>query len=213
MLHHADEQMPDSRLPNPFAAVHFTLSCAQLQQLPPPELPEVAFAGRSNAGKSSALNALAGSKQIARVSKTPGRTQLINYFEVDGVGRLVDLPGYGYAAVPVEIRRGWGRLVGGYLETRENLRGVVLVMDIRHPMTELDQQMLAWTQSYGRSCHVLLTKSDKLGFGAAKNQLQKVRSELKQLAQPPSVQLYSSETKSGVDEAREVVKNWFTATT
>lgn len=184
------------------------MSCAQLEQLPSPDLPEVAFAGRSNAGKSSALNTFTGRKQIARVSKTPGRTQLINYFEVDGLARLVDLPGYGFAKVPEPVRRSWGALVGGYVETRENLSGLVVVMDIRHPLTDLDQQMLAWCRTAGRRCHVLLTKADKLGYGAAKNQLQKVQSELKTLAQPPSAQLYSSETKLGVQEAREKVLEW-----
>jgi GTP-binding protein len=193
---------------NPFASAQFTMSCAQLDQLPSPELPEVAFAGRSNAGKSSALNTFTGRKQIARVSKTPGRTQLINYFEVDGLAQLVDLPGYGYAKVPEPVRRSWGALVGGYVEMRENLCGLVVVMDIRHPLTDLDQQMLAWGRTSGRRCHVLLTKADKLGFGAAKNQLQNVQAELKKLAQPPSVQLYSSETKLGVEEARATVSGW-----
>ena len=204
MLH----QAPSRKLPNPLAAARFTISCAQLAQLPSVEVAEVAFAGRSNAGKSSALNALVGSKQLARVSKTPGRTQLINCFEIDHLGRLVDLPGYGYAKVPEPIRRSWGALVGGYVETRENLRGLMVIMDIRHPLTDLDLQMLAWGQSAQRSCHILLTKADKFGFGAAKNQLLKVQSELKKLATPVSVQLFSSETKLGADEAREKVRGW-----
>ena len=195
---------------NPFASARFIISCAQLDQLPSPELPEVAFAGRSNAGKSSALNILVGHKQLARVSKTPGRTQLINYFEVDGLGRLVDLPGYGYAKVPEPIRRSWGALVGGYVDGRENLSGLVVVMDIRHPMTDLDLQMLSWGTTSARRCHVLLTKADKLGYGAAKNQLQKVQAQLNKLSQPASVQLFSSQTRQGVDEAREKVRAWLT---
>ncbi len=196
---------------NPLAAAHFVISCAQLSQLPSPEISEVAFAGRSNAGKSSALNALVNSKQLARVSKTPGRTQLINCFDVDGTGRLVDLPGYGYAKVPEAVRREWGHLVGGYLEERDNLRGLIVVMDIRHPLTGLDHQLLSWVGHRQRNCHVLLTKADKLGYGAAKNQLQKVQSELKKLPMQVSVQLFSSQTKLGVEEGREKVLGWLKA--
>ena len=120
---------------NPFAQAGFILSCARLDQLPPDALPEIAFAGRSNAGKSSALNLICGQKQLARVSKTPGRTQLINLFGVPG-GRFADLPGYGYAQVPEQVRRDWGKLIGQYMEGRQNLVGIVLIMDIRHPLTD-----------------------------------------------------------------------------
>jgi GTP-binding protein len=193
---------------NPFAAARFTISCAELSQLPSAELPEIAFAGRSNAGKSSALNTLCGHKQLARVSKTPGRTQLINYFELPGRGRLVDLPGYGFAKVPLEIRRSWKQLIGGYLDGRENLRGVVVIMDIRHPMTDLDQQMLGWARAAGRDSHILLTKADKLGYGASKDQLVKVKAELKRLGQDSSVQLYSAHSGLGVEDARTFLEAW-----
>lgn len=188
---------------NPFAQATFLISCASLAQLPPDALPEVAFAGRSNAGKSSALNALCQQKQLARVSKTPGRTQMINLFGVPGA-RLADLPGYGYAAVPRGMRAAWGDLIGAYLEGRENLKALVVIMDIRHPLTPFDQQLLDWTGHRGLPAHVLLTKADKLGFGAAKNTLLGVRRQLEEagLAQA-SVQLFSVTAPTGIDEARE----------
>ncbi|HVT36921.1 MAG TPA: ribosome biogenesis GTP-binding protein YihA/YsxC [Nevskiaceae bacterium] len=189
---------------NPFQQTAFLLSCASLEQLPADEQPEIAFAGRSNAGKSSALNALCGQKQLARVSKTPGRTQLINLFGVPGLGRLADLPGYGYAEVPREVSRSWGALIGGYVETRANLRGLVVIMDIRHPLTDYDVQMLSWAGTRALHCHVLLTKADKLGFGAAKNQLLKVKRELAE--RPVSVQLFSATSAQGVDEARSAIE-------
>lgn len=188
---------------NPFQQTHFLLSCAKLAQLPEDELPEIAFAGRSNAGKSSALNALCAQNQLARVSKTPGRTQLINLFGVPNLGRMADLPGYGYADVPVPIRKEWGKLIGGYVETRINLRAVIVIMDIRHPLTDYDLQMLGWTHTRALACHVLLTKADKLGFGAAKNQLLKVKKELANDGIEASVQLFSSTAPQGVEEARE----------
>jgi GTP-binding protein len=192
---------------NPFAQARFLLSCAQLPQLPADDVPEIAFAGRSNAGKSSALNLLCGQKQLARVSKTPGRTQLLNLFEVPG-GRFVDLPGYGYAAVPRPVREDWGKLVGRYLESRHNLVGIVLIMDIRHPLTDIDRQMLSWTGHRGVSCHCLLTKADKLGYGASKTQLEKVRQALADAPTPTTVQLFSSETRQGADEARALLTAW-----
>jgi GTP-binding protein len=205
MLHQAaDRQMNQ----NPLASAHFTLSCASLTQLPDAAVPEVAFAGRSNAGKSSALNALTAHGQLARVSKTPGRTQLINCFDVAGHGRLIDLPGYGYAKVPEAMRRSWGELVGGYLDGRDNLRGLIVLMDIRHPLTALDQQLLDWARHRDRACHVLLTKADKLGFGTSKSTLQQVQNALKQLPMTISAQLFSSTSKLGVEEAREKVIAW-----
>lgn len=193
---------------NPLAGARFLISCAALGQLPAPDAPEVAFAGRSNAGKSSALNALCGTKGLARVSKTPGRTQLINFFELPRGGRLVDLPGYGYADVPHDVRKNWGGLIGAYLETRENLHGVVVIMDARHALTDLDRQMLDWARAYRRDCHILLTKSDKLGYGAAKNQLMSVRAELS--SDGDSVQLFSAVSGLGLEEVREKVAAWLT---
>ena len=192
--------------PNQFASAKFLMSCAQLTQLPPDGLPEIAFAGRSNAGKSSALNTLCNQKQLARVSKTPGRTQLINLFDVTG-GRFVDLPGYGFADVPKDIRKGWGRLIGDYLEGRANLRAVVQIMDIRHPLTPFDAQMLEWAAYRKLPCLLLLTKADKLGFGAAKSTLLQVQKAVADLPQV-STQLFSSTSRLGVDEARLRLQNW-----
>ena len=189
---------------NPFAQAGFILSCARLDQLPPDALPEIAFAGRSNAGKSSALNLICGQKQLARVSKTPGRTQLINLFGVPG-GRFADLPGYGYAQVPEQVRRDWGKLIGQYMEGRQNLVGIVLIMDIRHPLTDYDQQMLAWAGHRGLRVHCLLTKADKLGFGAAKTTLLKVQ---KDVGASATVQLFSSETRAGLPEAQKQLRDW-----
>jgi len=203
-----------SPAPNPFAQARFLLSAARLNQLPQDTLPEVAFAGRSNAGKSSALNLICQQKALARVSRTPGRTQLLNLFELpDGEGlrgRLMDLPGYGFAQVPLEVRHDWGRLVGGYVEKRPNLRGLVVVMDIRHPLTELDRQMLGWCESRGLATHVLLTKADKLGHGAAKGTLLQVRKQLQLLDPEATVQIFSAQNKVGAEEVREVLNGWLT---
>lgn len=188
---------------NPFAQARFLMSCANLTQCPRDDQAELAFAGRSNSGKSSALNALCGQNSLARVSKTPGRTQLINLFELPGgAGRLVDLPGYGYARVPNETRQEWARMVGRYVEQRVNLRGLVLIMDCRHPLTDYDQQMLAWIQIGQRPCQILLTKADKLGYGAGKNVLLKVRREIDKLGANIGVQLLSAHSGQGVEEAR-----------
>ena len=145
--------------PNPLARARFLTSAAQLSQLPAADRPELAFAGRSNAGKSSALNVLCGQRQLARVSKTPGRTQLLNFFELPQ-GRLVDLPGYGFARAPKDLREAWGGLIEGYMTTRECLRGLVVVMDARHPLTPFDRMMLEWAGAQALRCHVLLTKAD-----------------------------------------------------
>lgn len=179
------------------------MSCASLDQCPADGQPELAFAGRSNSGKSSALNALCNQKALARVSKTPGRTQLINLFELPHqTGRMVDLPGYGYAQVPEKLRKDWARMVGRFVEQRPNLQGIVLIMDCRHPLTEFDQQMLAWVRLGERRCHVLLTKSDKLGFGAGKNTLLTVKKKIGEMGIDVGVQLFSSLSGQGVNEAR-----------
>ncbi|MDR3414820.1 MAG: ribosome biogenesis GTP-binding protein YihA/YsxC [Nevskia sp.] len=194
--------------PNPFAQARFLLSAAKLAQLPQDEAAEAAFVGRSNSGKSSALNLICEQKQLARVSKTPGRTQLINLFGIPSGGRLVDLPGYGFAQVPEAIRRNWGGLVGGYVEQRPNLRGLVVVMDIRHPLTDLDRQMLGWCSSRELPAHVLLSKADKLGFGASKSTLLKVQAELRALDPAMTAQLFSAQAKTGADAARAVLCAW-----
>lgn len=180
------------------------MSAAKLVQLPQDTVPELAFVGRSNSGKSSALNMLCNKKALARVSKTPGRTQLINLFDVPGA-RLIDLPGYGFAKVPGAIRQDWAKLIGGYLETRENLRLLIVIMDIRHPLTDLDEQMLDWAKAAARPCHVLLTKADKLSKGAANSTLLQVRAALLKWGQPFTAQIYSAHSGLGVEEARVAI--------
>ena len=171
------------------------------RELPAPGVPEIAFAGRSNAGKSSAINTITGRKRLAYVSKMPGRTQLINFFSLDGRAFLVDLPGYGYAGVPGEVREHWGMLVGEYIAKRESLAVVVVVMDARHPLTPLDRTLIEWLRDAGRPAHVLLTKADKLSKQAARMTLDRVRRELTQLWPQSTVQLFSSLKGEGIDEA------------
>jgi GTP-binding protein len=195
-------------MPQSLTSIRFLTSAAALRDLPRDDRPEVAFAGRSNAGKSSALNALAGRHGLARISKTPGRTRLINFFEVEGGGRLADLPGYGFARVPEKMRARWRHLIEGYLSGRRGLRGVVLLMDVRHPLTDFDRKMLDWTDHLGLQCHIALTKADKLGRGAAKRQLLKVRRELEARALKPELQLFSATAPLGVEAVRACVTAW-----
>jgi GTP-binding protein len=192
--------------------IEFVTTVADTHALPPAHGAEVAFIGRSNAGKSSALNALAQRKRIAFVSKTPGRTQHINFFRVGDGRYLVDLPGYGYAAVPATARARWNELVGGYLQTRPCLRGVVLIMDARHPLTELDRQLIAWLKPTGRPVHVLLSKSDKLSRQAASTALRRVEAALQRDYVNYSVQLFSSTRKFGIVEAAARIQAWLWAT-
>jgi GTP-binding protein len=188
--------------------IEFVTTVAATRELPPAHGAEVAFVGRSNAGKSSALNALAQRKRIAFVSKTPGRTQHINFFRVGTDRYLVDLPGYGYAAVQAAARVHWNELIGGYLQTRSCLRGVVLIMDARHPLTEIDRQLLAWLSPTGRLVHVLLSKSDKLSRQAASATLRSVEAALHSEYVNCSVQLFSSTHKIGIVEAAAKVQAW-----
>lgn len=204
ILHHRPAPLLKA---NPFAHARFLTSAAQLAQLPPPDRPELAFAGRSNAGKSSALNKLCDHRQLARVSKTPGRTQLLNFFELPS-GRLVDLPGYGFARAPRNLREGWGELIEGYLASRECLRGLVLVMDARRPLTPFDRMMLGWAQAENLPCRLLLAKSDKLTSSAARATLAEVKRELPGLHGEASAQLFSSQTGDGVEGAREFLAHW-----
>jgi GTP-binding protein len=185
----------------PFAKAAFTISVHDPRQLPPPAGPEIAFVGRSNAGKSSAINALAGRRRLAFVSKTPGRTQLINFFSVGDAGFLVDLPGYGYAGVPGEVRAHWDFLVGTYVRERACLAGVVVVMDVRHPLTPLDRRLLDWLRDAGRPAHILLTKADKLSKQAAQRALAQATRDLAQVCPGATVQLFSSLKHEGVGEA------------
>jgi len=188
------------------AAFHITV--AQIRELPADSLAEVAFAGRSNAGKSSAINTLCNHKRLAFVSKMPGRTQHLNFFRVDEGRFLVDLPGYGYARAPKAQKHVWQALIGGYLADRAQLAGLVIIMDIRHPFTELDRSLLEWFRPSGRPVHVLLSKSDKLSRGAAAQTLLAVNAELKKMGMKASAQLFSSPKKVGVDQAEGVVRDW-----
>jgi GTP-binding protein len=193
---------------NPFNQAQFLTSAARLGQAPADAGREAAFAGRSNAGKSSALNAITGHKGLARTSKTPGRTQLINFFEITPAARLVDLPGYGYAKVPPEVKAQWQRHLTAYLAERECLTGLILLMDVRHPLTEFDRQMLDWCAQGDLPVHVLLTKADKLKRGAAQNTLLSVRRELKHRYPQASAQLFSALDGTGLDEARDRLAVW-----
>jgi GTP-binding protein len=187
----------------------FLTSAAKLSQTPPDEGYEVAFAGRSNAGKSSAINALCDQKALARTSKTPGRTQLLNFFAIDPQRRIVDLPGYGYAKVSEGIKREWQGALASYLEQRECLRGLMLMMDIRHPLKDYDRQMLDWAAHIGLPVHVLLTKADKLNKGPAGNTLLKLRSALRQIDPGFTAQTFSALKRSGIDEAHTKLDEWF----
>jgi len=194
---------------NPFARAKYALSAHNHRQLPPDQGAEVAFAGRSNAGKSSCLNALVQQNALARVSKTPGRTQQLVFFDVAPQKHLVDLPGYGYAKVPQDLQAHWQQFLDGYFSTRDALQGLVVIMDIRHPLKDYDRQMLGYAASRGLPAHAVLTKADKLSRGAAANTLQAVRMELQRLwADTVSVQTFSAESKQGVDELRKVVAFW-----
>ncbi|MCH9644070.1 MAG: ribosome biogenesis GTP-binding protein YihA/YsxC [Gammaproteobacteria bacterium] len=192
-----------------YQKAQYLTSAAELKQLPQDKGWEVAFIGRSNAGKSSALNAITGIKGLARTSSTPGRTQMINLFNLDDDRRLVDLPGYGYAKVPRTVQERWIENTNEYLKTRDCLKGLVVVMDVRHPLKDSDIQLIEWTTACELSIHILLTKSDKLNNSEQKNTLMKVQKELKQFGDKISVQLFSSIKKIGIDEARGLLNEWF----
>jgi GTP-binding protein len=191
-----------------FRQAEFLTSVPRASLAPPDEGAEVAFAGRSNAGKSSALNAITGQRALARTSKTPGRTQQINFFAVGENMRLVDLPGYGYAKVPQAMKNTWQRNLSEYLHVRRSLRGLILLMDCRHPLTDYDREVLLWCADFGLPVHILLTKADKLKRGAAANTLLAVRKRLPELHSEASVQLFSALKKTGMDEARQVLSGW-----
>ena len=195
----------DNPPPRPLAAT-FLASADRLARCPEDDAPEAVFVGRSNAGKSSALNRLAGQRRLARVSKTPGRTQLINFFTVVGGGRLVDLPGYGYARASKTRREAWGRAVDEYLSARANVVGVVLVMDIRHPLREADEHMIAWIEHSGKRLLALLSKADKLKRGARAQALRSVAAGM-----PPGgeVVAFSALTGLGAAEAVATLREWF----
>jgi GTP-binding protein len=187
----------------------FITSAAKLSQSPEDSGYEIAFAGRSNAGKSSAINTLCQQTALARTSRTPGRTQLLNFFRIDDQRRLVDLPGYGYAAVAQDIKADWQGALADYLEKRECLRGVILMMDSRHPLKDYDIQMLEWANHIEIPVHVLLTKVDKLNRKEQAISLERVDAALKEFSLDFSVQLFSSLKRWGVDEAHEKLDQWF----
>lgn len=190
-----------------FSDAQYLHTAANRQQLPPEGQPEIAFAGRSNAGKSSAINALAGRRRLAFFSKTPGRTQEINFFALKDGGLLTDLPGYGYAKVPHSVRDHWEGFLSEYLQTRGSLIGLALIMDSRHPLTDLDTRMIDWFVPTDKPIHILLTKADKLSRNEAAATLARVR---KALANSPrtTIQLFSTTERTGVDEAQETFARW-----
>jgi GTP-binding protein len=187
----------------------FMLSAPTMAELPADTGVEVAFIGRSNAGKSSAMNTVTGIKGLARTSKTPGRTQTMNLFSLDLTRRLVDLPGYGYAKVPLAVKQRWQRVLHDYLERRVSLAGLVLVMDIRHPLKETDQQYIEWATLAEVPVHILLTKADKLSRGAAVSTLQQVRNALQRYGELVSTQIFSSHDRTGLEEALLQLDSWF----
>ena len=188
-----------------FQNTKFSTSAAIVDQCPTDQGREVAFCGRSNAGKSSAINALTGQKGLARTSKTPGRTQLINFFDIDADHRLVDLPGYGYAKVPLSVKDHWHQHLDHYLRDRASLKGLVLLMDIRHPMKEFDRTMIDWTAEGELPLHILLTKADKLKRGPQQNTLLGIQKDLPDTA---TVQVFSATKMLGIDPLRKTITSW-----
>jgi GTP-binding protein len=195
---------------NPFREAVFLLGATRLDQLPEDIGAEIAFAGRSNAGKSSALNALCGRRALARVSRTPGRTQEINVFRLPPTGqrRLIDLPGYGYAKVTPRQREHWNRLIGRYLRERESLAGLVLIMDVRHPLTTLDDNLLEWLGPQARRLHIVLTKADKLSRAEAQRQLFATRKGLEERGLEATLQTFSALKREGVEDLQALLLDW-----
>ncbi|RUO63176.1 ribosome biogenesis GTP-binding protein YihA/YsxC [Pseudidiomarina insulisalsae] len=193
-----------------FQPTVFITSAADIRQLPADDGVEIAFAGRSNAGKSSALNTLTRQRNLARTSKTPGRTQLINVFEVAPGKRLIDLPGYGYAKVPIAVKEKWQRALSEYLQKRESLKGLVLLMDIRHPYRDVDQELLHWATDCDIPVLVLLTKADKLKPGARKSTLLQAREAALVFGGDVTVEMFSSLNKLGLPLVEAKLTEWLT---
>lgn len=191
-----------------YRQTQFLLSTPDLKTAPPDNGFEVAFAGRSNAGKSSAINIITSQKALARTSKTPGRTQQLVFFQVKEARRLVDLPGYGYAKVPAAVQKAWHTNMERFLRERQSLRGLFLLMDIRRPLTVFDEQMIEWCQHRELPLHIALTKADKLNRGAAQNVLLKTRDQLEKAGITCSLQTISALAKTGLDDAHQVLDEW-----
>lgn len=192
----------------PFNKAKYLTSAVELGGCPTEIEAEVAFIGRSNAGKSSSINAITNQKSLAKTSKTPGRTQLINFFPMTNELALVDLPGYGYAKVTANMKKKWEEMITSYLIGREQLRGLIILMDIRHPLKENDIQMLQWAESYNIPIHIALTKSDKLKKGPANNAFFAVQREIVDIAPTATISLFSAVNKNGVDALKEKIADW-----
>ncbi len=203
---------------NHYHQASFLCAAHTLKQTPEDSGLEVAFAGRSNAGKSSAINVISEQNNLARTSKTPGRTQQIVFFTLDETRRLVDLPGYGYAKVPLSVKQHWQKTLERYLQERHSLRGLIMLMDIRHPFTDYDTHMTQWCLAGHLPLHILLTKADKLSRGKATSTLQQVRNQCEKFAahydnpSPVTAQLFSALKKDGIEEARRCLDNWLQLT-
>lgn len=208
MNNSADKTVVDNRF---YRKAHFLISAGNAGQFPNTGR-EVAFAGRSNAGKSSAINTLCDNKSLARTSKTPGRTRLVNFFELDEDRRLVDLPGYGFAKVPVAVKNEWEKLMTQYLSEQQSLKGLVVIMDIRHPLNDNDWQMLQWCHHFQLPAHVLLTKADKIKRGAQQSSKLQTQKQLKEAGIDASVQVFSSLKKTGLDELVLKLNGWLELT-
>lgn len=200
----SDKKTADNRY---YRQAHFLISAGKAKQFPA-DGSEVAFSGRSNAGKSSAINTLCDNKGLARTSKTPGRTRLVNFFQLDEQRRLVDLPGYGFAKVPVAMKNEWEKLMTQYLSEQQALKGLVIIMDIRHPLNDYDWQMLEWCNHFQLPAHVLLTKADKIKRGAQQNSKLKTQKLLKDAGINASVQIFSALKKTGLDELVAKLDDW-----
>ncbi len=206
--------MPETQKPAiDYRRTQFLKSAPTLRECPLDRGAEVAFAGRSNAGKSSAINTLTDNGRLARTSKTPGRTQLLNFFSIDEERRLVDLPGYGFAKVPLAVKNEWQRHLDEYLSGRESLRGLVLLMDIRHPLQPFDTLLLGWAARSAMPVHVLLTKADKLTYGAGKAALLQTEKAMRAMPKlQATVQLFSSHNGQGLEELQHQLDSWLLAT-
>ena len=205
----SNKELSEAQFPEIFRQPEFILGAAAPHQFPNDECMEVAFAGRSNVGKSSAINAICRRRKLARTSKVPGRTQEINFFSLGDKARLVDLPGYGFAQVPLEVKEKWQKNIRSYLDRRQNLIVLVLLMDIRHPLTKLDQQMLDWSSSSSLPTQVLLTKSDKLSRAKARNVCAEVENHLKALNGQFAVEPFSIRDPKSIEMIRQQMAEWF----